>query len=88
MDLGRGLDEILQMSPEERHPSLFPHPHKFVLSHLPGQEVAQGHELAMRLILNVYHSPTVFPSAHSLAANDHVPLRSNHGKWYHVLRAS
>jgi hypothetical protein len=28
VNLGCGLDEILQVSPEERHPSSFPHPHE------------------------------------------------------------
>jgi len=42
----------------------------------------------MSLILNIYHPPTVLPSAYRLATDDHVPLRSNHGEWNHVLRAT
>jgi len=87
VNLGCGLDQILQVGPEERHPSSF-RIRTNVLSLLPGQEVAQRHELAMSLILNIDHPPTVFPSAYRLATNDHVPLGSNHGEWNHVLRAT
>ena len=55
---------------------------------LPGQEVAQRHELAMSFILDIDYPPMVFPPANRLATNDHVPLRSNHGEWNHVLGAN
>jgi len=38
----------------------------------------------MRLVLNVYNSPAVFPSAHGLATNDYVLLGSDHREWNHV----
>ncbi len=52
---------------------------------LPRQEITQRHELAMRLILNVHHTPTIFPCAHGFATDIHFPFRTNHREWDHVL---
>jgi len=55
-----------------------------VLQVSPGQEIAQRHELAMCLVLDIYHTPAVFPTAHGLPADDHITLRANYGEWDHV----
>jgi hypothetical protein len=38
------------------------------------------------LVLDVDHSPAVFPSTNRLAINDDVPLRSDDGEGDHILR--
>jgi len=63
VNLGRGLDQILQVRPRK--------------------EIAQRHELAVRLILNVHHTPTISPCAHGFTTNYHFPFGTNHGEWDH-----
>ncbi len=88
VDLSRSLDQVLQVSPKKKWSFVFvaasaEATHAF----LPGQEIAQRYELAMCLVLDIYHTPAVFTSTHGLPADDHVTLRANHGEWNHVLCA-
>ena len=86
VDLSRSLDQILQVSPEKKSSFVFvAAPAEATHVFLPRQEIAQVHELAMCLVLDIYHTPAVFPSAHSLPTDDHITLRANHGEWNHVL---
>ena len=39
----------------------------------------------MRLILNVHHTPTIFPCAHGFTTDDHFPFGTDHGEWDHFL---
>jgi len=57
VDLGGGLDEILQMGARE--------------------EVAEVHELAVVLVLDVHDTPAVFAAPDGLAVDDDVGLRAD-----------
>jgi len=54
-----------------------------VLQVCPGQEVAEIYKFAMLLILNIDHSPLIFPPAHAFTIKDDRALGTNHRKGDH-----
>lgn len=67
VDLGRRLDEVLEVRPEE--------------------EVAQVHELAVLLVLDVDDAPAVLAAPDLLAVDDDVLFRADDGEGDEVLCA-
>lgn len=65
VDLGRRLDEVLEVRPEE--------------------EVAQVHELAVLLVLDVDDAPAVLAAPDLLAVDDDVLFRADDGEGDEVL---
>lgn len=79
VDLRRRLDEILKMGPAERSAR-----DSAWYDDVPREEVAQVVELAVRLVLDVDHAPSVLPPSHGLAVDNHVALGPDDGKGDHV----
>ena len=85
MDLGRRLDEVLQVRAEGKVISISREDEdKGAL--LPSEEVAEGNELAVRLVLDVDDTPAVLAAANRLTLHDNGALRTNNREGNDVLR--
>lgn len=54
----------------------------------PGKEVSEVVELAVLLILDVDHSPTILAASNWLSVDDDVALRTNNSEGNHALLGS
>lgn len=96
VDLRGGFDQILQVSPIEISYTVvlganasrgmygaIPAVHRD--ENVPGQKVAQIHKLAMPLVLDIDHAPSVLAAPDGLAVDDDGFLGTDDGKGKHLL---
>lgn len=86
MDLGRSLDQVLEVCPIYHIPLVSAQ--RFSREKegdKPRQEISEVNKLAVCLVFNVDDSPTVLASTDRLAVDDDVAFRTDNSERDHVL---